>query len=433
MQISQISFSSPKLQPQFKRRSSYQMAISSDNQNKPPPPPRRPQPLQTTQITCDRLHHSYDICKINGPTVLDSNTSTFFLMDPTGPTQIEKIQPYPRKWEKSVMSRIKELTLLSGPQGPPCQVQHNSPALVFSAGGYTGNFFHEFNEGFIPLYITTYLHFSNRDLVLVISKSRDWWISKYIELLRYTSKHQIIELDNDTSTHCFPSATLGLISHGFLTINPNLTQTRTLTHFRSFLDKAYTQNTNPFVSSRPIRPRLVLLIRTGPVGRVLLNREEVKKEAEKVGFEVVEFEPKPETRLSWAYELINSSHAMVGVHGAGLTHLLFLRPGSIFVQVVPLGVRLVAELCYGKPAKNLGLNYMEYRIKADESSLVEKYGKDDDVVVKESMDFGGESWFSKIMPIYLKEQNIRVDLVRFRVYLKKAYKKSRKFMERVDY
>lgn len=384
---------------------------------------------------CNRSHDSYDTCEVNGPTVLDPTTSTFFLTDPSGPTVVEKIRPYPRKFENSTQSRIKELTLVSGPKGPPCQVQHNAPALVFSAGGYTGNFFHEFGDGIIPLYITinTLFNYRRRNVVLVISKSRDWWVHKYSEVLQSFSKHPIINLDNDTVSHCFPYARLGLISHGFMTINPNLLPNpKSLIQFRDFLDKSYSQkpiSKSSIPKPSKTRPRLVLVSRTGNVGRVLLNQEEVRKEAERLGFDVVVFDPSPSTPLGSAYDLINSSHAMVGVHGAALTHLLFLRPGSTFIQVVPLGVDWLAEVCFGKPAREMGLAYAEYRIIAEESSLVEKYGKDE-MVIRDPVGWRGKGWSNEVMNVYLKEQNVRLNLDRFRGYLKEAYRKSRKFMKK---
>lgn len=379
-------------------------------------------------ITCDRAHSTYDICKINGPTVLDPTTATFYAMDPKGSTVVEKIRPYPRKLEAQIMPGINEVILTSGPSSPPpCQVQHNAPALVFSAGGYTGNFFHEFNDGFIPLYITVNTIFSeDEEVVLVISKARHWWVSKYAELLKSFSKHPIVNLDNDTSTHCFASASVGLISHGFMTVDPTRKPNpKSMTHFRAFLGKAYTHHQEP---SETTRPRLVLVTRNGAVGRVLLNQDEVKKEAEGVGFDVVVFEPKPSTPLRLAYELMNSSHAMVGVHGAGLTHALFLRSGSVFVQVVPLGTEWVAEACFGRPAKAMGLEYMEYRIEAEESSLVDEHGKDE-MVIKDPGRFRGKGWSPEVMDLYLKKQNVRVDTVRFRGYLKEAYEKSIKLLD----
>ncbi|XP_062150088.1 xylan glycosyltransferase MUCI21-like isoform X2 [Alnus glutinosa] len=395
------------------------------------PPPQ--QSTRAEEISCDRAHYTYDICSINGPTVLDPIASTLFLKDPTSSTlqkpRVETVRPYTRKSENFTMSRIKEVTLVAGPRSPKCNIQHKAPALVFSAGGYTGNFFHEFNDGFIPLYITVNSIFPNQDVVLVISKARDWWINKYKELLQTFSKYPIINLDNDTTTHCFPFASVGMISHGFMTIDPAFIQnSKKFTNFRAFLGKAYDQNHK--VQNLPkSRPLLVLVGRSGGVGRLLLNQNEVRLEAENVGFDVTLFEPTPRNPLKEAYALINSSHAMVGIHGAALTHSLFLRPGSVFVQVVPLGAEWVAKVCFERSARAMGLEYMEYRIKAEESSLIDKYSEDD-MIVKDPVAFRGKNWSHKAMTIYLKEQNVKLDMVRFREYLKEAYTKAKKLMDR---
>ncbi|XP_059650353.1 xylan glycosyltransferase MUCI21-like [Cornus florida] len=382
-------------------------------------------------ITCDRSNHRYDICSINGPTVLDTSQSTFFVVGPENSKPlVEKVRPYPRKWESFTMGRIKELTLTSGSPSPPCEVQHNVPALVFSAGGYTGNFFHDFNDGFIPLFITVNSVLPDKDFVLVISKSRDWWVHKYANLLRSFSKHTIINLDNDNVTHCFPSATLGLMSHGFMTIDPKLIpNSRTIQHFHALLEKTYGQGHPSFSIPPKARPRLLLASRSGGVGRVILNQAEVEKVAREEGFDVTVFEPKSSTPLREAYVLIHSSHVMIGVHGAALTHSLFLRPGSVFVQVVPIGSEWVAEACFGKPARDMGLEYMEYKIGVEESSLVEKYGKDE-VLLKDPQALLKKGWSNEIMDIYLKKQNVKFDLVRFRGYLKIAYEKAEVFMNK---
>ena len=120
---------------------------------------------EAKDISCDRSHRNYDFCTISGPTVLDPTSSII----------------------------------------PNCEIQHEAPAILFSAGGLTGNIFHDFNDGFIPLFITMNSIFPDQDVVLVISKARDWWVSKYTEILRTFTKYPIISLDNDTITHCFPS------------------------------------------------------------------------------------------------------------------------------------------------------------------------------------------------------------------------------------
>lgn len=173
----------------------------------------------------------------------------------------------------------------------------------------------------------------------------------------------------------------------------------------------------------------MLVSRTGNVGRVILNQNEVKQEAQNVGFDVTIFEPTHRTPLHKAYAMINSSHAMVGVHGAGVTHSLFLQPGSVFIQVVPLGTEWVAEVCFGNSARAMGLEYMEYKIGVEESSLIDKYDKNS-LLIKDPVAFQGKNWSKAIMDLYLKEQNVRLDLLRFKEYMKKAYKMAKKFMDR---
>ena len=97
------------------------------------------------------------------------------------------------------------------------------------------------------------------------------------------------------------------------------------------------------------------------------------------------------------------------------------------MQVVPLGTEWAVEVCYARLARNVGSEYMEYRIKAEESSLMEKYSKDD-LVIRDPVAFRGTDW--SLMNVYLKEQNVTLDLVRFREYLKEMYKKAKKFMNK---
>ncbi|KAI3902296.1 hypothetical protein MKW98_006493 [Papaver atlanticum] len=368
-------------------------------------------------ISCDRTHKRYDICSLNGPTIMDPTKSNFHV-----------------KWETNLMnSHIKELTLLatsSQLEDVHCDIHHRNPALVFSSGGYTGNPYHDFDDGFIPLFITlrTAYPSSEEQPILVISKCEDWWLSKYSELLEMFSPYPIINLDNETATHCFPSVTIGLISHGFMTIDPTLLpNSETLRDFIALLESAYAKTglqTNPTISalsaSTPTpRPRLLVVSRTGEnVGRVMSNQAEVVLLAKEIGFDVKVFEPTKFTSVTETYKLPNSAHAMLGVHGAAMSNLLFLRPGSIFMQVVPIGTDWAAEVYY-----------MEYKIKVNESTLVYKYGKDS-MVVKDPKSVSKKDW-SIIKKIYLKEQDVRVNLVRFEKHLRKAYKKAKKFMDKV--
>ncbi|KAF3431537.1 hypothetical protein FNV43_RR26268 [Rhamnella rubrinervis] len=385
-------------------------------------------------IRCDRSHKKYDLCSVNGTTLLDPSALTLYELDSTPPATSFTVRPYPRKTDKTAMSKVKDVTLTSTSSTALCQVTHSSPALVFSVDGYTGNFYHSFNEGIIPLFVTVNSVFPNQNITLVVTDSPDWWVQKYAELLSQITIHPIINTKTDQAAHCFPSAIVGLISHGEMTVDPNrLPQPKTLVDFRAFLRKAYNNGSEPESWNRhrkSHKPRMVVVSRKGNVGRVMLNQNQVVKAAEKVGFEVVVFEPSRKTSLNGAFRLIENSNAMLGVHGAALTHSLFLRPGSILLQVVPIGTEWLARTCFEQPAKAMGVEYMKYAIGVDESSLVEKYGRHS-MVLRNPRGFANGNW-SKVR-VYLKAQNVKVDLVRFRHYLTMAYVKAKRFMEKEDY
>lgn len=387
-------------------------------------------------ITCDRSHYRYDLCMINGPAVLDPTNATIYSIGPYGPISLfEKIKPYPRKWESNVMSKVREVNVKSGPigpLGPRCEVHHNSPALVFSAGGLTGNFFHDFNDGFIPLYVTlSNLSVANRDVILVVDHARDWWVHKYGELIRGFTKHPIINIENDTSTHCFTWAVVGLISHGFMTVDPKaLPSPLTVAHFHSFFRNVYSREVRSPPHKHPMerRPKLVWLSRAGSIGRAIINQDEARAMAEEVGFDVFIYKPTMSFPMRDAYALINGSHAMIGVHGAAMTHMLMLRPGSVVVQVVPLGLEWVGEVCFGKPAREVGLKYMEYKLGHNESSLSTKYNKESLILKDPKELLNKKGWDQELMDVYLKEQDVKLDLVRFKAYMENVYEEAKQFM-----
>ncbi|CAK9142384.1 unnamed protein product [Ilex paraguariensis] len=268
----------------------------------------QPSVKSARQINCDRSHRNYDVCSFNGPTVFEPTESTFFLMGITDegqePILEEKVRPYPRKWDNFTMAQIKEVTLTSGPLSPPCLIHHNAPALVFSAGGYTDNFAYDFNDVFIPLFITVNSIFPSQEFIVAIFNSHDWWMSNYKDLLRSFTQHPIINLDKESVPHCFPSATVGLISHGFMTIDPKLMPSpKNFKQFRALLKSTYSPN-GTSISKPPTRPRLVLMSNggcSGGGGCVILNQAEVVLVAEEVGFKVIVFEPTSSTPLRESY------------------------------------------------------------------------------------------------------------------------------------
>lgn len=168
------------------------------------------------------------------------------------------------------------------------------------------------------------------------------------------------------------------------------------------------------------KPKLVILSRNG--SRAITNENLLVKMAEEIGFRVEVMRPEPTTELARIYRALNSSEVMIGVHGAAMTHFLFMKPGSVFIQVIPLGTEWAADAYYGKPARKLGLKYIGYQILPRESSLYDKYDKNDPVL-RDPRSVSDKGWqYTK--STYLDNQNVRLNLGRFQRRLLRAYRYS---------
>ncbi|XP_027902026.1 beta-1,2-xylosyltransferase XYXT1 [Vigna unguiculata] len=411
------------------------------------------------RICCDRSGFRSDVCVMKGDVRTHSASSSILLYSPRSSDNVsveeelqhEKIKPYTRKWETSVMNTIDELNLISkkvnGAGG--CDVQHDVPAVFFSNGGYTGNVYHEFNDGIIPLFITSQ-HFKKR-VVFVILEYHSWWIMKYGDILSRLSDFPPIDFRGDNRTHCFPEAIVGLRIHDELTVDSALMRdNKSIVDFRNLLDQAYwprirgliqkeerkaqeklreqqaslSQSSETYeyidqqVQENPMKkPKLVILSRSG--SRAITNENLLVKMAKEIGFMVKVLKPDSTTEMAKIYRTLNASDVMIGVHGAAMTHFMFLRPGSVFIQVVPLGTTWAAETYYGEPAKKLGLKYIGYEIHPRESTLYEKYDKNDPIL-RDPTSINKKGWeYTK--KIYLDSQNVILDLGRFRKRLHRAY------------
>ncbi|KAG9457361.1 hypothetical protein H6P81_001869 [Aristolochia fimbriata] len=406
----------------------------------------------TDCIYCDRTGYRSDVCYMRGDIRTQSSSSSLFIYSPnkTAEFRVEKIKPYTRKWEASVMDTIDELSLVrKSSAGEPtaqhsvCEINHTVPAVFFSTGCYTGNVYHEFNDGLIPLYITSKKF--NKQVVFVILEYHNWWITKYGDILSRLSDYPPIDFSGDKSTHCFPQATVGLQIHDELSIDPTLMPDNpaNIQDFRRLLDEAYWPRIKSLIQSEqqqeqqeqeqgvvpvpvPVgvkkktqikKPKLAILSRNG--SRSITNEAELVKLAEEVGFEVQVLRPDRTTELAKIYRALNGSQAMVGVHGAAMTHFLFMRPKSVFIQVVPLGTEWAAEAYYGEPAVKMGLKYMSYKVWPRESSLYRRY-RHDDPVLTEPERMTKKGW-EVTKSVYLDGQTVNLDLTRFKKRLLRVY------------
>ncbi|EFJ32175.1 glycosyltransferase in CAZy family GT61 [Selaginella moellendorffii] len=390
-----------------------------------------------SNITCDFSHFRTDVCELRGDVrVSGGRAGKVALLDAESPQDshqvVAKIKPYTRKWEKSCMATIGEVSLeilpLSSSPSMPCDTNHSVPAVILSTGGYTGNVYHEFNDGLIPLFITS--HKFHGEVVFLVLELHKWWMMKYGSIVSKLSNYPVQDFDRSKRIHCFPQAILGMQIHDELAIASQAPEA-SMRDFQQLLKASLNSQKSPLKPMSRVAkvgnkvggsssPKLVLLARKG--SRVLLNQNALVRLAKKIGFRVVVLAPNSHSSLFELHEELHSAHVMVGVHGAALTHFLFMRPASVFIQIVPLGTEWAAQTYYGQPAMKAGLRYLEYKIVAEESSLVKKLGRES-AAVAHPEEITSKGWW-EMKKIYLQNQDVMLSLHRFRPLLEQAFKES---------
>lgn len=174
-----------------------------------------------------------------------------------------------------------------------------------------------------------------------------------------------------------------------------------------------------YAANRGTKPRLMIVSRKRT--RILSNEDEVARLARKLGYEVVVAEADVSTNLTRFAQTVNSCDVLMGIHGAGLTNMVFLPDNAILIQIVPLGgIEVFARLDFGNPASGMNIRYLEYDIDVKESSLFQRYPINDPVL-NDPMSFHRKGW-GQLRSTYLDNQNVTVDIRRFKPTLAKALK-----------
>ncbi|WVZ72002.1 hypothetical protein U9M48_020528 [Paspalum notatum var. saurae] len=406
-----------KLQDQEER---HEPAAQSGGDQQQPRPP-----------LCDFSDFRSDICDIAGDVRMDANASAFVVVDPAAASeQVHRVRPYPRKGDETCMGRIAEVTVRSTARedgAPRCTRSHSSPAVVFSIGGYTGNIFHDFSDVLVPLYNTAQRY--GGDVQLVMENVASWWLVKYDRLLRALSRHPPLDLARAGAAgevHCFGRAVVSLRAHKELIIERDRSADGLATpDFTRFLRRALELPRDAptrllgaaGAGGERKKPRLLIISRGRT--RLLLNLGDVVRAAEEAGFEAVVNESDVGNDISQVGALINSCDAMVGVHGAGLTNMMFLPPGATLVQIVPWGgLQWMARADYGDPAEAMGLRYIQYEIAVGESTLKDKFPRDHMIFTNPTALH--KKGFMFIRHTLMDGQDITVDVARFREVLRQV-------------
>ncbi|XP_072980596.1 beta-1,2-xylosyltransferase XYXT1-like [Typha angustifolia] len=374
------------------------------------------------KLLCDITDHRSDFCDVEGDVRTHGISSTVMLVPPTpGPN------PDPHEWSISPYSRkhlegIKKVTVksLNGPhEAPPCSIKQSIPAVVFALGGHTGNYWHDFSDVLIPLFVASRQF--DGEVQFLITNIQGWYMGKYKMILHKLSRYEMIDFDKDGAIRCYPHVIVGVKSHKDFSIDPSKAPNGyTMSDFRKFMRMTYS-----LPRDYPIRlsdnstkkPRLLIIARG--LSRRFTNVPEIVKSAENLGFEVVVVDAKFDVNIAEFSQIVNSCDVMLGVHGAGLTNCIFLPTNAVMIQVVPYGkIEFIAKMDFGDPAVDMNIQYLEYSISAEESTLMDTFGKDHPLI--KDPDSIHRSGWQKVGEFYLGKQDVRLDLNRFAPTLLKA-------------
>ncbi|XP_074571068.1 beta-1,2-xylosyltransferase XYXT1-like [Curcuma longa] len=376
-----------------------------------------PKPQLTGSI-CDFSNFRTEFCDLTGDVRIygkkKAASAAVVLVSPHRKAEEYMVVPYVRKH----MGNIEKVAVRTATAAPACTVNSTVPAIVFALGGFTGNYYHDFTDVLLPLFLTA--HEFHGEVQFLITGIRLWWLNKYRPIIDRLTRYEFVDLDNSDDVHCRPHALVDLRFHNDLTIDraraPNGIS---MLDFTRFLREAYALPRERAVSLRAhpeLRPRLLLVARNGT--RRFTNVPEIVRAAEAVGFEVVIADANFVNVAAFA-EVVNSCDVIMGVHGAGLTNLVFLPVNAVAIQIAPCcDLEGMAEHTYGPPARESGLLYLQYNISVEESTLLELYSREHPVI-SDPQSIHHQGWF-KMGKIYLKQQNVKLDVDRFRPTLIKA-------------
>uniref|UniRef100_A0A0D3EJ00 Glycosyltransferase 61 catalytic domain-containing protein n=1 Tax=Oryza barthii TaxID=65489 RepID=A0A0D3EJ00_9ORYZ len=357
-------------------------------------------PIENGKVVCSSNGFYSDTCDVDGDVRINGTALSVTLVPASRRSERRrewKIQPYPRR----TVSGIAEVTVTRQQDqaaAPACTVTHGVPGVVFALGGLTGNYWHDFSDVLVPLFVASRRY--GGEVQFLVSNIQPWWLGKYEAVVRRLSRYDAVDLDRDTEVRCFRRVTVGLRMHKEFSVKPELApggQRLTMADFAA--------------------PRLMIISRRHP--RKLMNVEEVVRVAERIGFEVVIGDPPFNVDVGEFAREVNRADVLMGVHGAGLTNSVFLPTGAVLIQVVPYGkMEHIGKVDFGDPAEDMRLKYMAYSAGVEESTLVETLGRDHPAV-RDPESVHRSGW-GKVAEYYLGKQDIRLDLARFEPLLRDA-------------
>ncbi|RLN28200.1 uncharacterized protein C2845_PM05G24380 [Panicum miliaceum] len=173
-------------------------------------------------LCCDRSHYRSDVCYLRGDVRTDPSTSSVLLYNAPRGSSPEKVRPYTRKFEGSIMSTIDEVTILP----------------VSGA------------DGLIPLFITAQ-RFAG-EVVFVVLEYHYWWLGRYGAVLERLTNYKVVDFRYDRRVHCFDEMIVGLRIHGELVVDPKLMPNGSRNTARACVNRDGVELTKDSVGAHPV-------------------------------------------------------------------------------------------------------------------------------------------------------------------------------------
>ncbi|WVZ75019.1 hypothetical protein U9M48_023123 [Paspalum notatum var. saurae] len=367
----------------------------------------------TTKPVCYESSQRSDTCEAAGDVRVQGRAQAVFV---SSLDREWKVKPYCRKHDAFALSHVKEWSLRPGPP-PHCTVNSSATAFVLSTGGFTGNLFHDYTDVLIPAFITARRHAAaGEEVQFLVSSFKPWWTTRYLPIFQQLSRHDVVDADADDEVRCYPRVVVGPTFHRELGVDDSASSASpsnvSMAEFRAMLRGAFgleRATATPSGDRWDIRrrPRLLVLSRARVASRAMVDM------AMSLGFDVRVGDPEASSDAARFARLVNSADVMVGVHGAGLTNMVFLPAGAVLVQVVPFGgLEWLARGAFREPAAGMGLHYLEYAVGVDETTLSEAYPRDDPVL-RDPASVHRRGW-GALKAVYLDQQNVRPHLGRLK-------------------
>lgn len=324
-----------------------------------------------------------------------------------------KLKPHPRKGDARAMARVSEMSVksLSTREAPKCTIHSSVPAIVFSTGGYMGNFFHDFTDILIPIFTTSQQF--NGEVQFLISEILPLWNDKYQKILKSLTNYDIIDFNQDQTVRCYPHVIVGLKFHKEMSIDPSKSPYGiSMIDYGKFIRRTFALKRDTAIRLGPgqsKKPRLLVISRKWT--RKFANVDEIVRKSEELGFEVEVADAKYD--LAEFAQIVNSCDVMLGVHGAGLTNLVFLPANAVVIQVIPLGgLEGISWIDFGVSTISMNMHYLQYTISLDESTLTEQFARGDPVLSDQKEAYRKHGW-DKMIDLYFAKQGVKLDMGRF--------------------